>query len=120
MVIKAFKDYCKHMKTLTVERVESLQKEQSENESFEDYLLNLKLSSKDCERNNIMEDNTLKLQIIKGIHKRKMQEILWREPNLTLTQCIDHCRAAEQSKILSQKIEKYDNENVTMKTVLPY
>ena len=49
MVIEAFKDYCKPMKTLTVDREEFLRKEQSENESFEDYLLNLKLSSKDCE-----------------------------------------------------------------------
>ena len=36
-----------------------------------------------------------------------MQEILLREPDLTLTQCIDWCRAAEQTKIQSQKIEKY-------------
>ena len=38
MVIKASKDYCKPMKTLTVDRVEFLQKEQSKDESFEDYL----------------------------------------------------------------------------------
>ena len=44
MVIKAFKDYCKPMKTLIVDRVEFLRKEQSENDSFEDYLLNLKLT----------------------------------------------------------------------------
>ena len=37
-----------------------------------------------------------------------MEKILQREPDLTLTQCIDCCRAAEQSKIQSQKIEKYD------------
>ena len=42
MVIEAFKYYCKPMKTLTVDRVEILWQEQSENESFEDYLLNLK------------------------------------------------------------------------------
>ena len=47
MVIEAFKDYCKPMKKLTVDRVEFLWKEQSENESFEDYFKNLKLSSKD-------------------------------------------------------------------------
>ena len=34
MVIEAFKDYCKPMKTLTIDRVEFLRKEQSENESF--------------------------------------------------------------------------------------
>ena len=53
MVIEAFKDYCKPTKTLIKDRVEFLWKEQSENESFEDYLLNLKSSSKDCEWNNI-------------------------------------------------------------------
>ena len=37
MVIEAFKDYCKPMKTLTVDGVEFLWKEQSENESFEDF-----------------------------------------------------------------------------------
>ena len=31
------KDYCKPMKTLTVDRVEFLRKEQSKDESFEDY-----------------------------------------------------------------------------------
>ena len=45
MVIEAFKDYCKPMKTLT--GVEFLRKEQSNDESFEDYLLNLKSSSND-------------------------------------------------------------------------
>ena len=47
MVIEAFKDYCKPMKTLTVDRVEILQQEQSENEIFEDYLLNFKSSFKE-------------------------------------------------------------------------
>ena len=71
MVIKAFKDYCKPMKTLTEDREEFLRKEQSENENFEDYLLNLKSSSKDCKWNNITEDEMIKLQIIKGIHNKK-------------------------------------------------
>ena len=66
MVIEAFKDYCKPMKTLTVDRVEFLRKEQSKDESFEDYLLNLKSSSKDCEWNNVTEN-----EIIKGIHNKK-------------------------------------------------
>ena len=44
MVIEAFNDYCKPIKTLIVD-IEFLRKEQSENESFEDYLLNLKLNS---------------------------------------------------------------------------
>ena len=112
MVIKAFKDYCKPMKTLTVDRVEFLRKEQSKDGSFEDYLLNLKSSSKDCEWNNVTENDMIKLQIIKGIHDKKTREILLREPDLTLTQCIDRCRAAEQSKIQSQKIEKYEKSNV--------
>ena len=68
MVIEAFKDYCKPMKTLTVDRVELLRKEQCKDESFEDYLLNLKSSSKDCEWNNVTENDMIKLQIIKGIH----------------------------------------------------
>ena len=71
MVIEAFKDYCKPMKTLTVDRVEFLRKEQSKDESFEDYLLNLKSSSKDCEWNNVTENDMIKLQIIKGIHDKK-------------------------------------------------
>ena len=71
MVIEAFKDNCKPMKTLIVDRIEFLQKEQSENESFEDYLLNLKLSSNDCEWNNVTQNDMIKLKIIKGIHDRK-------------------------------------------------
>lgn len=71
MVIEAFRDYCKPMKTLTVDRVEFLRKEQSENESFEDYLLNLKSSSEDCEWNNVTENDMIKLQIIKGIYDKK-------------------------------------------------
>ena len=111
MVIEAFKDNSKPMKTLTVDRVEFLSKEQSENESFEDYWLNLKSSSKDCEWNNVTDNDTIKLQIILGIHDRKTREILRREPDLALTQCIDQCRATEQSKIQWQKIEKYDKLN---------
>ena len=112
MVIEAFKDYCKPMKTLTVYRVEFLRKEQSKDESFEDYLLDLKSSCKDCEWNNVTENDMIKLQIIKGIHDKKTREILLREPDLTLTQCIDRCRAAEQCTIQSQKIEKYGKLNV--------
>ena len=40
--IESFKDFCKPMKILTVDRVEFQRKEQSKNESFEDYLLNMK------------------------------------------------------------------------------
>ena len=71
MVIEAFKDYCKPMKTLTLDRVEFLRKEQSKDEGFEDFLLNLKSSSKDCEWNNVTENDMIKLQIIKGIHDKK-------------------------------------------------
>ena len=112
-VIEAFKEYWKPTKILTIDRVEYLRKEQSENESFEDYLLNLNLSSKDCEWNNITGNDMIKLQIIKGIHDGKTREILLREPDLTLTQW---CRAAEQSEIQSQKIEKYDKLNVSNDT----
>ena len=73
----------------------------------------MKSSSKDCEWNNVTENDMIKLQIIKGIHdKKKRREILMREPDLTLTLCTDRCRAAEQSKIQSQKIEKYEKLNV--------
>ena len=71
MVIEAFNDYCKPMKTLTVDIVEFLRKEQSKDEGFEDYLLNFKSSSKDCEWNNVTEYDMIKLQIIKGIHDKK-------------------------------------------------
>ena len=100
--------------------MEFLRKEQSKDEGFEDYLLNLKSSSKDCEWNNVTENDMIKLQIIKGIHDKKKQKKRAKfskknkknARNLTLTQCIDRCRAAEQSKIQSQKIEKYEKLNV--------
>ena len=76
MAIEVFKDYCKPIKTLNVDRLEFPQKEQSENESSEEYLLNSKSSSKDCEWNNITENHMIKLQITKGIHNGKMWEIL--------------------------------------------
>ena len=84
MLIEAFKDYCKPMKILTVDRLEFLWKEHSENESFEDYLLNLKSSSKDCVWNNVTGNNMIKLQIIKGIHDRKTRnspEGTWFDPD---------------------------------------
>ena len=59
MVIEAFVDYYKPMKTLTVDRVEFLRKEKSKDESFEGYLLNLKSSSKDCEWNNVTENDKI-------------------------------------------------------------
>ena len=108
MVIEAFNDHCKPMKTLTVDRVEFLRKKQSENDSFDDYL-NLKLSSKDCEWNNITENDMIKLQIVKRIHDRKTQEILLIEPDLTLTQCTDRCRVAEQIKSCRKKLKTMTN-----------
>ena len=71
MVIEVFKHYCKPMKTLTIDRVEFLGKKQTENENFEEYLLNMKSNSKADEWNNITKNNMIKLQIIKGIHDRK-------------------------------------------------
>ena len=62
--------------------------------------------------NNVTENDLIKLQIIKEIHDRKTREILQGEPDLTMTQCIDRNGATEQSKIESQKIEKYDKSNV--------
>ena len=85
MVIGAFNDDGKPIKILTVARVEVLRKEQSENESFEDYLLNLKSGSKACEWNNVTENDMIKLQIITGINDGKTREIFQREPDSTLT-----------------------------------
>lgn len=74
MVIEAFKDYCKPMKTLFFPQEFHSVYSQSENESFEDYLLNLKSSSEDCEWNNVTENDMIKLQIIKGIYDKKKCE----------------------------------------------
>ena len=65
---------------------------------------------------NVTENDMIKLQIIKEIHDRKMRETLLRELDLTMTQCIDRYRATEQSKIESQKPEKYDKLNVVNDT----
>ena len=64
MTKKNLKWLSKHSRTTcneNIDRVEFLRKEQSKDESFEDYLLNLKSSSKDCEWNDITDNDMIKL-----------------------------------------------------------
>ena len=105
MINKKFEAYCEPTKTIVIDRVNFLRRDQQEGESFENYLLHLKTIAKGCDWDNAKNNDMIVLNIIKGIRNKILRDALLRENDLTLERCIQLCRATEQSQIHSSVID---------------
>ena len=97
-VLKMFKDYCMPRKNTLIERYLFWERKQTEGESLDQFVNDLKTRAKNCEYND-QTNYMIRDRIIFGIHDERLRERLLRESdNPTLEKVVDMCRAAEASK----------------------
>ncbi|XP_023210109.1 uncharacterized protein LOC111613038 [Centruroides sculpturatus] len=77
---------------------------QSEGESFDKFLTNLRTKIRECNF-GIQEDSLLRDKIVQGIRSNKIREQLLREPTLTLDHAIQICRASESASIQLREMQ---------------
>lgn len=90
----------------TFERYRFRHRLQREDEIFDEFLTDLRELHKRCNFCDCMSDKMLKDQVITGITDNNLRERLLQQRDITLTKCLDMCRAAEsassQAKEMSQ------------------
>ncbi|KAL1446536.1 hypothetical protein WDU94_003534 [Cyamophila willieti] len=79
------------------ERYKFFGRSQKDNETFNEYYIDLMNIAKNCEFDNQLESN-LKAKIVYGIRCPALQERLLRNPGLTLKEVVNYCRSTEDAK----------------------
>ncbi len=81
----------------TFERYVFRHRLQKEDESFDQYINELRELRKRCDFCSCMEDKLLKDQVITGIRNSVLRERLLQKRGLSLAKCLDMCRASESA-----------------------
>ena len=71
---------------------------QQEGETFPQYLAAIRQQASLCDFDNITKDQILRDRLICGIRQESVRQALLGKQNLTLEECILHCRSQEQSR----------------------
>ena len=114
-LLQKFEKYCNPRKNVTIERHVFFNRNQSEGESFDSFLTDLKLKSRSCEfgplRHSLIKD-----RIVGGIKSDKVRQALLKEYDLDLEKAERICRASEtaenQLAIMNDDIEKLSVNNL--------
>ena len=91
---KAFREYCSPQKNVTYERHKFNIRNQTENESIDQYVTELRTLASTCKFENL-KDGLIRDRVIWGIRNQALKERLLREASLTLKSAVNICRAAE-------------------------
>ena len=98
MINNAFKEYCEPRKSIFVDRVTFLRREQESSESIEQFILALQTMAKSCDWDNVSENDMIVLAILKGIKDKALRSALLRETTLDYDKCARMCRATDYSE----------------------
>uniref|UniRef100_A0A8D8XDC2 Uncharacterized protein K02A2.6 n=1 Tax=Cacopsylla melanoneura TaxID=428564 RepID=A0A8D8XDC2_9HEMI len=82
---------------IVLDQYRFLRRVQHADETFNEYLYEMKKLAKNCDLGNQLE-NLLKVQLVIGVNDPSLQERLLRNPELSLTRVIEHCQDAENAK----------------------
>lgn len=96
VVQEKFRAYCNPRKNVTYERHVFFTRNQSANETIDQYVTDLRNKASRCEFGDLC-DSLIKDRLICGITDGTVRERLLRDSALTLTKAIDYCRASEVS-----------------------
>ena len=92
-----FESYFTPKTNVVLERFNFNKATQSEGEQIESYLTRLRLLAKTCEYGDLT-DSLIRDRIVVTILDKGLKERLLREPDLSLTKCIDLCKTAEATR----------------------
>jgi len=96
-IIAAFDSYTKGEINITYERYNFNKCDQAEGESFDDFYAKLRVLVKTCDFDTML-DSLLRDRIVLGIRDSDTRQDLLKERQLTLTDCVSMCRAAESAR----------------------
>lgn len=99
---KKFEDYYRPANNLTLHEFRFGSRDQKEGESFNDWLIELKILAKNCEF-ELLEDRMLRSRIVLGVRDKRLQQKLLAE-NPTYQKAVVICRIDEQGKQHFQEI----------------
>lgn len=71
---------------------------QTPEESFDDFVTDLRKIAANCEFGNL-RDRLIKDRIVSGVQNKRVMERLLREPDITLDRAIEVCKAAEEAEL---------------------
>lgn len=92
---------------VTYERFVFRSRYQAVDESFDKYLVALRALIKTCGF-GVLADDMLKDQIVYGVREEAMRRSLLQKRDLKLTNCIDLCKAAEQSAVQTRQMKEQE------------
>lgn len=94
VVIEKFDSHCSPKKNETFERYVFRTRLQQQGETFDSFLMDLKLKARTCNF-GLLQDSMIRDQIVFGINDKKVRERLLRETELTLNDAVRICHASE-------------------------
>lgn len=109
-VLERFDAFFLPKQNLTIERHKFFKRDQSESESVEQYVFELKKMASKCEFKDLCDD-LVRDKLICGIRDGSLRERLLREENLTLSKAVGICNLAELSRAQAVTI-KTENPHV--------
>jgi len=109
VVIKKIEEYCTPRKNETYERYVFRSRMQTSDESFEQFVTDLKIKSQSCGFGDLTE-SLVRDQIVIGLVDKKLKERLLRESDLTLKKAIEICQAAETAKTQMKTLQNEDKD----------
>ncbi|XP_021347384.1 uncharacterized protein K02A2.6-like [Mizuhopecten yessoensis] len=96
-LIEKFTNYCSPKKNVTYERHVFNSRAQKSDETFDEFLTDLRILQKNCEFGEL-KDGILRDKIVEGIRNDGLRARLLREGDLSLQKCIDLCKAASMTE----------------------
>lgn len=120
VVMEKFDVHCTPRKNETFERYVFRSRLQQQGETFDSFLVDLKLKAKTCNF-GLLQDSMVRDQIVFGINDKKVRERLLRETELTLNEAVRICQASEiaiqHAKTFSEHTKMSGSDNSAVAAV---
>ncbi|CAB4009741.1 Hypothetical predicted protein, partial [Paramuricea clavata] len=95
LVVKKFEEYCIPRQNVIYERFRLFTRDQGPTETVDQYMMELRRISANCDLESITPDQILRDRLVTGIRDAVVRERLLRDNKLTLEKALDIVRAAE-------------------------
>ena len=114
-LFQKFEEYCLPKKNLVVERRKFFWRNQQDDETFDQYMTELKNLASTCEFGEL-HDGLLTYKIVDGIRSEKVRDVLLRKgAEMTLAKAINICRTDEITKLQMKEMSGDREVNVIKK-----
>ena len=114
-LFKNFEEYCLPKKNLVVERRKFFWKNQHDDETFDQYMTELKNLASTCEFGEL-HDGLLTYKIVDGIRSEKIRDVLLRKgAEMTLAKAINICRTDEITRMQMKEMSDKEINGINKK-----